>query len=126
MGNILDTVRGIVPAAARDKVYTLASAGVLLLAGLGLISDEVAPLWFAVAGASVVLLFAVLHATSPWRAALYGFIAVLAPLALWYSLGTATGWAAVLTFAATALGITKAAGSTPAAGGRHRAPELPS
>ncbi|RYE40730.1 MAG: hypothetical protein EOP24_39685 [Hyphomicrobiales bacterium] len=109
----LDTLRDRIPAAAREQLYTYATAAVLLVAGLGYISQEEAPLWVAVVGASVVLLFALTHSTSPWRTSLYALLAVLAPLALWYSIGTETGWAAVLTFAATVFGITKAAGKTP-------------
>ncbi|MFF2123783.1 hypothetical protein ACFVXH_41380, partial [Kitasatospora sp. NPDC058184] len=111
----LDTLRDRIPAAAREQLYTYVAAGVLLIAGLGYLSDVVAALWAAVGVASVTLLFALLHAASPWRTALYGLLAALAPLALWYSIGTETGWAAVLTFAATVFGLTKAAGKWPVA-----------
>ncbi|QSE94203.1 hypothetical protein JWS13_39200 [Rhodococcus pseudokoreensis] len=109
----LDTIRHTIPAAARDRIYTYATAAVLMVAGLGYISQEEAALWVAVTGASIVLLFALLHSTSPWRTALYALLATLAPLALWYSIGTETGWTAVLTFAATIFGITRAAAKTP-------------
>lgn len=123
---VLGTLRGIIPAEARDKVYTVTGGLVVLLAGVGVIAGDVASLWAAVAGASVVLLFALLHSTSPLRSALYAFLAAAAPLGMWYSVGTASQWAAVLTFAGLVLGVTKAAGATPAgsAGGRHRAPDV--
>ena len=124
---VLGTLRGIIPAEAREKVYTVAGGLVVLLAGVGLIADDVASLWAAVVGASVVLLFALLHSTSPLRSALYAVLAAAAPLGMWYSVGTASQWAAVLTFTGLVLGVTKAAGSTPApevAGGRHRAPDV--
>ncbi|MFI2216518.1 hypothetical protein ACH47B_06495 [Rhodococcus sp. NPDC019627] len=123
---VLDTLRGLVPASARDKVYTVTGGLVVLLAGVGLIADDVASLWAAVVGASVVLFFAVLHSTSPARSALYAFLATAAPLGLAYSIGTASQWAAVLTYAGLVLGVTKAAGSTPAPelGGRHRRPDV--
>ncbi|MGC0364821.1 hypothetical protein ABH922_002805 [Rhodococcus sp. 27YEA15] len=123
---ILDTIRAVIPATARTQYYTYVAAVVLLLSGLGYVAESVASLWSAAGIASVTLVFALLHSTSPWRTALYGFLAALAPLALWYSIGTATGWAAVLTFAATVFGITKAASNTivtAVPGGRHRAPE---
>lgn len=109
---ILDTIRAAIPASARVKYYTYVAAGVLLLSGFGVITDALAPLWTASGLASVTLIFALLHSLSPWRTALYGFLATLAPLALWYSIGTATQWVAVLGFAATVFGITKAAGNT--------------
>lgn len=109
---ILEAIRAAVPETARVQLYTYVAAGVLLLSGLGYVADSVASLWSAVGIASVTLAFALLHSTSPWRTALYGFLVALAPLALWYSIGTATGWAAVLAFAATVFGITKAASNT--------------
>lgn len=109
----LETLRTSVPSAVREQLYTYVAAGVLLIAGLGYISDEVAALWTAVGLATVTLLFALVHSTSPWRTALYALLAAVAPLALWYSIGTETGWTAVLAFAATVFGITKAAGKTP-------------
>lgn len=108
----LETIRNVIPASLREQLYTYVAAGVLLLSGLGYVANSVASLWVAVGVASVTLLFALLHSLSPWRTALYGFLAALAPLALWYSIGTATGWAAVLGFAATVFGITKAASNT--------------
>nr|WP_179275250.1 hypothetical protein [Rhodococcus sp. 06-1059B-a] len=113
MSTALDSIRATIPARIREQLYTYVAAGVLLLAGLGYISSAVAALWTAVGLASVTLLFALLHSTSPWRTSLYALLATIAPLALWYSIGTETGWAAVLTFAATIFGITKAAGKTP-------------
>ncbi|HEY9312126.1 phage holin [Williamsia sp.] len=108
----LDTIRTAVPATARAKYYTYVAAGVLLMSGLGVVTETVASLWSAAGLASVTLVFALLHSLSPWRTALYGFLATLAPLALWYSIGTATQWVAVLSFAATVFGITKAASNT--------------
>lgn len=125
---VLDTLRGLVPAGAREQVYTVVSAGVALFAGLGFITQGAAGLWVPAALAAVTLLFAVLHSTSTIRTAVYALLAAAAPLAVWYSVGTSTQWAAVLAFAGAALGLTKAAGRTPAvvdgdvvAGGRHRA-----
>lgn len=109
---LLETIRTAIPETARVRLYTYVAAGVLLLSGLGYVADSVASLWSAVGISSVTLAFALLHSTSPWRTALYGFLVALAPLALWYSIGTATGWAAVLGFAATVFGITKAASNT--------------
>lgn len=109
---LLETIRAAIPETARVRLYTYVAAGVLLLSGLGYVADSVASLWSAVGISSVTLAFALLHSTSPWRTALYGFLVALAPLALWYSVGTATGWAAVLGFAATVFGITKAASNT--------------
>ena len=110
--SVLNTVRTAIPATTRAKYYTYVAAGVLLLSGLGVVTDTVASLWSAAGLASVTLVFAVLHSLSPWRTALYTFLATLAPLALWYSIGSATQWVAVLSFAATVFGITKAASNT--------------
>ena len=108
----LETIRAAVPATLRERLYTYVAAAVFLVSGLGYISNTVAALWAAVVTASITLAFALLHSTSPWRTALYGFLAPIAPLALWYSIGTETGWTAVLTFAALIFGVTKAAVNT--------------
>ncbi|NKS62363.1 hypothetical protein GS966_19970 [Rhodococcus hoagii] len=109
---MLDYLRRLIPATLREQLYTYAVAAVMLLAGLGYISNAAAALWTAVAGASVTLVFALLHSLSPWRTALYGLLAAVAPLMLWYSIGTEQGWAAVLAFAGVLFGITKAATNT--------------
>lgn len=106
---MLDKIRALVPAAAREQYYTYAAAAIMLLSGLGYISQTLAALWIAAAGASITLLFALLHSLSPWRTALYGLLAAAAPLALWYSIGTEQNWAAAVAFAGVLLGVTKAA-----------------
>lgn len=109
---MLEKIRTLVPAAVREQLYTYVAAAIMLLAGLGYISQTVAALWVAVAGASITLVFALLHSLSPWRTALYGVLAAIAPLALWYSIGTGQTWAAALAFAGVLLGVTKAAANT--------------
>ncbi|WP_064076708.1 phage holin [Prescottella equi] len=109
---MLDYLRRLIPATSRERIYTYAVAIVMLLVGLGYLSDTVAALWIAVLGASVTLIFALLHSLSPWRTALYGLLAAVAPLMLWFSIGTQQGWAAALGFAGVLFGITKAATNT--------------
>lgn len=105
-------VRTIVPASARETWYRVASALVLLVAGLGYISGEVVALWSAAALAAVTLLFAVLHSLDPWRTALYALGAAIAPICVWYSLVDEHTVTAVLGFAAAVFGITTAASKT--------------
>lgn len=105
---MLNTIRNSLPASSRDQVYIWVAAAVTLLAGLGYVTNTAAALWSAAGISSVTLAYALVHATSSWRAALYGFIIAAAPLATWYSIGTEEGWAAVVVFAAAVLGLTKA------------------
>lgn len=109
---MLEKIRALVPPAAREQYYTYAAAAIMLLAGLGYISQTLAALWTAAAGASITLLFALLHSLSPWRTALYGLLAAAAPLAIWYSIGSERGWVAAVAFAGVVLGVTKAAANT--------------
>lgn len=123
---MLDTIRTAMPAASRDKVYEIASAFIVLLAGVGVVGAQAASLWTATVVAVLALLYALIHSTSPWRTALYGVVAAVSPLATWYSLGSDQTWAAVVMFAAVVLGVTKAAAKSgtydAVAGiGRHRA-----
>ncbi|MBM4525192.1 hypothetical protein GS462_11295 [Rhodococcus hoagii] len=109
---MLEKIRSLIPATAREQYYTYAAAAIMLLSGLGYISQTLAALWIAAAGASITLVFALLHSLSPWRTALYGLLAAAAPLALWYSIGTGQDWTAALAFAGVLLGVTKAAANT--------------
>lgn len=109
---LLGRLRTLIPATARLQYYRLAVAVIVLLGGLGFISQSLLAVWIAVAGASVTLLFALLHSLSTWSTALYGLIAALAPLLLAYSIGTEQGWAAVITFAGIVFGVTTAASRT--------------
>ncbi|MBM4708712.1 hypothetical protein GS504_24475 [Rhodococcus hoagii] len=109
---MLDYLRRLIPATSRERIYTYTVAIVMMLVGLGYLSNTLAALWIAVLGASVTLIFALLHSLSPWRTALYGLLAAAAPLLLWYSIGTEQGWAAVLGFAGVLFGITTAATNT--------------
>lgn len=117
----LETIRNAIPAKLREQLYIYVAAGVFLLSGLGYLTESVASLWVAVGTASVTLAFALLHSLSPWRTALYGLLAALAPLALWYSIGTASGWAALIAFAATIFGLSKAASKTSIIDGKYSA-----
>lgn len=120
---MLDSLRTALPASARDRLYTWAAALVALLAGLGYLGDAVAALWSAVALASVTLLFALLHSTSPWRSSLYAVVAAVGPLAVWYGIGSVSSWAAVLAFAGAVFGLSTATSNTAsfdASAGRHR------
>lgn len=109
---LLERARTLIPATARLQYYRIAVAAIVLLGGLGFISQSLLALWIAVAGASVTLLFALLHSLSTWSTAVYGLIAALAPLLLAYSIGTEQGWAAVITFAGIVFGVTTAASRT--------------
>lgn len=122
---MLDTFRAALPASSRDRVYEIAAAAIVLLAGIGAVAEEAVPLWIAAATAVLVLLYALIHSTSAWSTALYGVVAAVAPLATWYSLGDGKTWAAIVGFAAVVLGTTTAASRSDtydvvAGIGRHR------
>lgn len=98
--------------AKREKTYILVIALVVLLGGLGIITEAEVALWTTAAVATVALLFAMLFATSNLRLAVYGLVAALGPLLTWYSIGTGAQWTAIIAFFGSALAIGKAATKT--------------
>lgn len=127
---MLTKLRTLLPYEKRQEVYALAAAFVVMLGGFGVANDEALALWSGAGVSGLALLYALLHATSAWRGALFSFLVVLQPLAVLYSLGTNQQWAAVIVFAGTAFGLNKATAKAPIVidetgqevGGRHRSP----
>lgn len=112
MSFLLGRLRLIVPAASRERFYSVATTVITVLASYGALDSSQVAQWTALCGALVTLLFAAVHSTSSWRTGLYSMLAAGQGVAQLYGLATDTQWASVLGLAAAVLGITVAAAKT--------------
>lgn len=109
----IDWARSVVRPEWRERIYDAVGVVVVLLGSWGLVDDQAAATLAQVVLALVALLFAMLHATSEVRIALYGLLAAAQAVAALFAIGTDAQWAAVLAMAAAVLGTQVAAGNTP-------------
>lgn len=121
----MNSVRNIVPASARATWYAVASALVAALVAWGVLDANAAPAITGVVVATVTLIFALLHSTSPWRQALYGVAAALGVLGTYLGWGSEVQFDALLAVIAPVLGLGAAAATTNPGEyvGEHRAGE---
>lgn len=109
----IDWARSVVRPEWRERIYDAVGVVVVLLGSWGLVDDQVAATLAQMVLAMVALLFAMLHATSEVRIALYGLLGAAQAVAGLFAIGTDAQWAAVLAMAAAVLGTQVAAGNTP-------------
>ncbi|MCP3811561.1 hypothetical protein NLX62_04350 [Mycobacteriaceae bacterium Msp059] len=98
--------------AQREGWYRAISGLFLLLWSVGVLAQAEALVWSQLGISTVTLLFAVLYATSSWRAALYGLVVPLSAVLTWYGIATGINWPLVAAAVAQVLGITTAAAKT--------------
>lgn len=108
----LGTLAGKINPAQREGWYRAISGLFLMLWAAGVLAEQEALVWSQFGISTVTLLFAVLYATSNWRAALYGLIVPLAAVLTWYGIATGVNWPLVAAAVAQVLGITTAAAKT--------------
>lgn len=108
----METIRNLIPADARAAWYAVSSAVVSALVAWGVLEEAAAPAVTGVVIAAVTLIFALVHSTSPWRQALYGFAAALAILGTYLGWGTEMQMGALVSIVASVLGIGTAAATT--------------
>lgn len=98
--------------AQREGWYRAISGLFFLLWSVGVLAQAEALVWSQFGISTVTLLFAVLYATSSWRAALYGLVVPLSAVLTWYGIATGIDWPLVAAAVAQILGITTAAAKT--------------
>lgn len=108
----LGTLAAKINPAQREGWYRAISGLFLMLWAAGVLAEQEALVWSQFGISTVTLLFAVLYATSSWRAALYGLIVPLAAVLTWYGIATGVNWPLVAAAVAQILGITTAAAKT--------------
>lgn len=108
----LGTLAAKINPAQREGWYRGISGLFLMLWAAGVLAQDEALVWSQFGISTVTLLFAVLYATSSWRAALYGLIVPLASVLTWYGIATGVNWPLVAAAVAQVLGITTAAAKT--------------
>lgn len=108
----LGTLAAKINPAQREGWYRAISGLFLMLWAAGVLAEQEALVWSQFGISTVTLLFAVLYATSNWRAALYGLIVPLAAVLTWYGIATGVNWPLVAAAVAQVLGITTAAAKT--------------
>lgn len=111
-GGVLGKLRDLFPASEREGFYRGVSAFIILLFAFGVLDENEAALWTQLAVSAVTCLFALLHATSTWRAALYLIVGPLGAVLMGYGIVTDSRWALIAAAAGQALGITTAAAKT--------------
>jgi len=97
----------------REKLYIIAAAAMPILVSFGVLSDEQAAQWTALAVAVITAVFALIFSESTWRKALYSVAAAAAVLFQGYGILADVQWAAILGLAAAVLGVTTAAAKAP-------------
>ncbi|WP_443677893.1 phage holin [Mycolicibacterium fortuitum] len=109
---ILGRIRARVKPEWREPSYRVAGAVIMMLFALGVLKREEAALWTQLVVALITCLFALLFATSTWRAALYLIVGPLGAVLMWYGIVNSETWAVIAAAVAQAFGITTAAAKT--------------
>ena len=109
---VLDPIRSAIRPEWREKIYIAIGGSAVVLGSMGYDGNTTATICQLLL-AGVGLIFALLYTTSQLRAALYtAALAVQAAFALW-SVGNDATWAAIISVAASVLGMGVAAAKTP-------------
>ncbi|MDI9914338.1 hypothetical protein [Rhodococcus sp. IEGM 1379] len=112
--SILDSIRKLVPASARENWYRYGGAAIVLLASWGYIDTTVVAQWSALVLGVITLLFAALHSTSSVRTALYLLLVAVQGVAGGvFGILNGQQWGAIVTLAGLVLGVATAAAKTP-------------
>ncbi|OMB79310.1 hypothetical protein A5743_14355 [Mycolicibacterium conceptionense] len=109
---MLGRIRAWVKPEWREPGYRVAGAAIMMLFALGVLKQEEAALWTQLVVSVITSLFALLFATSTWRAALYLIVGPLGGVLMWYGIVNAATWAVIAAAVAQAFGITTAAAKT--------------
>lgn len=106
---MLTKLRALVPARYREIGYRVSNTLTIVLLVGGYVTSTEAALWSGLVTGVITLVFALLHATSTWRAAIYVFTGPLGSVLLAYGVVDDVKWAFIVSAAGYALGITTAA-----------------
>lgn len=110
--SVLDRLRARIPESQRENWYKFASAAVMLLFGLEVLTDVQAAAWGQLGTSVVTLLFAALYATTKLRLALYLFAGPALGVLQLYGMVNDVRAALIVSAVGQALGITTAAAKT--------------
>ncbi|MEJ6019887.1 phage holin [Corynebacterium sp. H113] len=110
---MLESIRNTVAPSTRGVAYATVTALAPALIAWGVLDEQQAAAVIGVLVATVTLLFAVLHSTSPVRTALYGLLASVTVVLTVYGYGSDAQWQTILAIVAPALGTATAAAKTP-------------
>lgn len=96
----------------RETAYRFAAALSTFLFAFGVLDSQEASLWTQLAVSTITLLFALLYATSGWRATIYAVTGPLGAILMWYGIVTDVRWALITAAVAQVFGLTTAAAKT--------------
>lgn len=110
--SIISGLRTAVPQSKREGFYRAVGAAIMFLLAFGVLDDNEATLWATFGTGLVTLLFALLHATSTWRTAIYVFTGPLGSVLMVYGIVGDERWALIVAATGYAFGIVTAAAKT--------------
>lgn len=108
----IDRIRAVVKPEWREGGYRVVVAAITMLFALGMLEQEEAALWTQLGISVITTLFALVFATSKWRAALYMLVGPIGGLLMWYGIVNDETWALITAAVAQAFGVTTAAAKT--------------